>query len=40
LIAYNLRCDLHHENKVLVPILFLIGEFHFDYMYKWPVTVM
>jgi hypothetical protein len=38
LIAYNLRCNLRHENKVLVPILFLIGRFHQDHLYKWHVT--
>jgi hypothetical protein len=38
LIACNLRCNLRHENKVLVPILFLIGRFHLDHLYKWHVT--
>jgi hypothetical protein len=34
LIACNLRCDPLRENKVLVPILFLIGGFHFNHLYK------
>jgi hypothetical protein len=37
-IAYNLGCNTWHENKVLVPILFLIGGFHLDHLYKWYVT--
>jgi hypothetical protein len=39
LIACNLRCNPRHENKVLVPILFLIGEFHLVHLYKWLVTL-
>jgi hypothetical protein len=38
LIACNLGCDPRRENKVLVPILFLIGGFYFDHLYKWHVT--
>jgi hypothetical protein len=34
MIACNLGCDPHCENKVLMPILFLIGGFHFDHLYK------
>jgi hypothetical protein len=34
LIACNHRCDPGRENKVLVSILFLIGGFHFDHLYK------
>jgi hypothetical protein len=34
LIACNLGCDPWRENKVLVPILFLIGVFYFDHLYK------
>jgi hypothetical protein len=39
LIACNLGCDPRCENKVFVPILFLIGVFHFDHLYKWHVIV-
>jgi hypothetical protein len=39
LIACNLGCDPWHANKVLVPILFLIGGFHLDHLYKWHVTL-
>jgi hypothetical protein len=39
LIAYNLGCDPRQENKVLVPILFLIGGFHLDHLYKWHATL-
>jgi hypothetical protein len=39
LIACNLGCNPRHENKILVPILFLIGGFHFDHLYKWHVTL-
>jgi hypothetical protein len=39
LIACNLGCNLRHENKVPVPILFLIGGFHLDHLYKWHVTI-
>jgi hypothetical protein len=39
LIACNLGCKPRHENKVLVPILFLIGGFHLDHLYKWHVTL-
>jgi hypothetical protein len=38
LIACNIRCNPRRENKVLVPILFLIGGFHLDHLYKWHVT--
>jgi hypothetical protein len=38
LIACNLGCDPRCENKVLVPILFLIGGFHLDHLYKSRVT--
>jgi hypothetical protein len=38
LIACNLGCNPRRENKVLVPILFLIGGFHLDHLYKWHVT--
>jgi hypothetical protein len=38
LIACNLGCDPRCENKVLVPILFLIDGFHFDHLYKGHVT--
>jgi hypothetical protein len=38
LIACNLGCDPRHENKVLMPILFLIGGVHLDHLYKWHVT--
>jgi hypothetical protein len=34
LIAYNLGCNPRRENKVLMPILFLICIFHFDHLYK------
>jgi hypothetical protein len=34
MIACNLGCDPWHVNKVLVPILFLIGMFYFDHLYK------
>jgi hypothetical protein len=39
LIAYNLGCNPRRENKVLVPILFLIGGFHLDHLYKWHVNL-
>jgi hypothetical protein len=39
LIACNLRCDPRRENKVLLPILFLISGFHFDHLCKWLVTI-
>jgi hypothetical protein len=39
LIACNFGRDPCHENKVLMPISFLIGMFHFDYLYKWHVTL-
>jgi hypothetical protein len=38
LIACNLRCDPRRENKVLMLILFLIGRFHLDHLYKCCVT--
>jgi hypothetical protein len=38
MIAGNLGCDLRCESNVLVPILFLIGGFHFGNLYKWHVT--
>jgi hypothetical protein len=38
LIACNLGCDPRRENKVLVPILFLIGGVHLDHLYKRHVT--
>jgi hypothetical protein len=38
MIACNLGYDPRRENKVLVPILFLIGGFHLDHLYKWHVT--
>jgi hypothetical protein len=38
LIACNLGCDPWRENKVLVPILFLIDGFHLDHFYKCHVT--
>jgi hypothetical protein len=38
LIDCNLRCDPRRENKVLVPILFLIGGLHLDHLYKCHVT--
>jgi hypothetical protein len=38
LIACNLRCNPQRENKVLVPILFLIGGFYLDHLYKGHVT--
>jgi hypothetical protein len=38
LIDCNLGCNPRHENKVLVPILFLKGGFHLDHLYKWHVT--
>jgi hypothetical protein len=34
LIACNLGCDPRREKKVLMPILFLIGRFHFGHLYK------
>jgi hypothetical protein len=37
--ACNLGCDLRCENKVLVPILFLIGGFYFNHLYKGHVTL-
>jgi hypothetical protein len=40
LISCNLGCDPRHEDKVLVPILFLIGGFHFDHLYKWHATIV
>jgi hypothetical protein len=39
MIAGNLGCNPWRENKVLVPILFLIGGFHLDHLYKWHVTL-
>jgi hypothetical protein len=39
LIAYNLRCNPWRENKILVPILFLIGRFHLDHLYKCYVNL-
>jgi hypothetical protein len=39
LIACNIECNPWRENKVLVPILFLIGEFHLDHLYKWHVNL-
>jgi hypothetical protein len=30
---------MQHGNKVLVPILFLIGGFHFDHLNKWHVIL-
>jgi hypothetical protein len=38
LIACNLGCDPRRDNKVLAPILFLVGGFHFDHLYKGHVT--
>jgi hypothetical protein len=38
LISCNLICDPRCENKVVVPILFLIGRFHLDHLYKWHIT--
>jgi hypothetical protein len=38
LIAWNLGCNPWRDNKVLLPILFLIGGFHLDHLYKWHVT--
>jgi hypothetical protein len=35
LVACNLECIPRRENKVLVPILLLIGGFHLDHLYKW-----
>jgi hypothetical protein len=32
LIACNLKCNPWHENKVLVPLLFLIGGFYFSHL--------
>jgi hypothetical protein len=29
-----IACNPRRENKVLKPILFLIGGFHLDYLYK------
>jgi hypothetical protein len=40
MIACNIGCDPRHGNKVLVPILFLIGGFYFDHLYKWHVIVV
>jgi hypothetical protein len=34
MIACHLGCDPQRENKVLMPILFFIGGFHFDHLYK------
>jgi hypothetical protein len=34
MVACNLGCKPQHENKVLVPILFLIGGFYFIHLYK------
>jgi hypothetical protein len=34
LVACNLECDPRYENKVLMPILFLIDRFHLDHVYK------
>jgi hypothetical protein len=39
LIACNLGYNPRYENKVLVPILFLIGGFHLDHLYKWHVIL-
>jgi hypothetical protein len=39
LIACNLGCNPWCENKVLVPILFLKGGFHFNHLYKCHVTL-
>jgi hypothetical protein len=39
LIACNLGCNPWRENKVLMPILFLIGGFHLDHLCKWHVTL-
>jgi hypothetical protein len=39
LIACNLRCDPWRGNKVLAPILLLIGGFHFDHLYKGHITL-
>jgi hypothetical protein len=36
--ACNLGCNPRRENKILVPILFLIGGFHLDHLYKCHVT--
>jgi hypothetical protein len=38
LIACNLGCDPQCKNKVLMPILYLIGKFHLDHLYKLHVT--
>jgi hypothetical protein len=40
LIGCNLRCNPRCENTILVPILFLIGGFHLDHLYKWHVTLV
>jgi hypothetical protein len=32
LVACNLKCNPWRENKVLVPLLFLIGGFHFSHL--------
>jgi hypothetical protein len=34
MVACNVGCNPLCENKVLVPILFLIDRFHFDHLYK------
>jgi hypothetical protein len=34
LIACNFKCNLCRENKVLVPLLFLIRRVHFGHLYK------
>jgi hypothetical protein len=39
LVACNLGCNPRCENKVLVPILFLIGGFHLDHLYKCHVNL-
>jgi hypothetical protein len=39
LIACNLGCDSRCENKVIVPILFLIGGSHLDHLYKCHVNL-
>jgi hypothetical protein len=33
LIACNFKCNPWCENKVLVPLLFLIGGFHFSHLF-------
>jgi hypothetical protein len=39
LVACNLECNPRRENKVIVPILFLIGGFHLDHLYKCHVNL-